>query len=161
MNTNDLILGFVNDPRAMRGARAIVTSVFEIHPQDFDVLLYGALTKAWQSWDEHLSSFNTHVITCLKSECLDFRRKANTTPTSIEYADKVAVGVDPAHHIYMKATLEIVLEKILDHEDGDMLFRVLVCGENYAVVCENPANARKAVERFRAALKEEFGDIFN
>lgn len=161
MNTNDLIVGFLNDASSMRSAKGLVCYSFDIPHQEFDGILYGAFTKAWQSWDEQRSAFNTHVLTCLKSECVDYLRKENKHTSSIEYVDKVVDGIDPVNYIYMKTILELILDKLLEHEEGDMLFRILVCGDNYNDVTDNPSNARKIVERFRIDLKLEFGDIFN
>lgn len=161
MSTNDLILGFLNDATSMKAAKALVCYTFDIQQQDFEAVLYGAFVKAWQSWKPEKAAFNTHVLTCLKSECLDYVRKEHKPMMAVEYVDKNPVGFDPEHIIYMKTIFELVLDKIIEHEDGDMLFRVLVCGDGYIAVSDNPAHARKIVERFRLSLKEEFGDIFN
>ena len=160
MNINDLIQSFLNDPSAMRNAKGLVCYSFDIPHQEFDGLLYGAFTKAWQGWNGALASFNTHVLTCLKSECIDFLRK-NKQPYHVEYVDIFPNPINAEDVLYMKTVLELVLDKIIDHPEGDMLFRILVCGDNYNDVTDNPAQARKAVERFRIDLKAEFGNVFN
>lgn len=157
MKINDrLVRSFISDPTSMRKAKSIVVHKYEINTGDFMGILNGALAKACNSWDEHLSSFNSYVITSLNSECIDFLRRNNQPFVDIAYADNVAVDNDMANTLHLRKVLEKVLDRITESEHADLLLRVLVCGENYKSVVNLPPNARKVVERFRQQLRDEF-----
>jgi len=153
MTKDELARGFLGHHKSMQRAKALVVYKFNIPQHEFQSVLNGAIAKACNKWDEDRSQFNSYVITCLRSECIDHLRRSSQPYVDLIYADNASTSVDMWKILHMKDVLERVLDRITDSEHADLLLRVLVCGENYV-----DSGSRKIVERFRTKLRDEFAE---
>lgn len=153
MTKDELARGFFGHHKSMQRAKALVIYKFNIPQHEFQNVLNGAIVKACNKWDKDRSQFNSYVLTCLRSECIDHLRRSSQPYVDLSYADNESSAPDMWKILHMKDVLERVLDRITDSEHADLLLRVLVCGEGY----KDPAD-RKIVERFRIKLRDEFAE---
>lgn len=158
------IASFLSDKGCKGMAKSIVVNKYRIPPQDFEDLLFEALATAAEWWSpDRGTAWTTSVFITLESACLMYKRKNKKgfLLKTFDYSRDIEGNTDTEREVHFRELFNQVIEKINEVEDEEnrlILLGVLLNGEKYDDVCDNPPAARKMVERFREGLKQEFGN---
>ena len=156
---------FLQNRNAMARARFIVRREYGINMQEFEMLLFDALADAVRFKPDE-RGFVLYVHKTLCHRCVDWVRQSNKhNDGRMEFENTdIYHTFEPSRVLHSEQLINAIIDKIdnvENEDDQNIIFAVLICGDNYEKVTDNVPAAWKTVERFRKELQKEFKEYLN